>query len=129
METKFRTEMVIIAVIRGQLPLSALERVGIRFLDADDNFSSERRFSVEAESVVSVSPNPADIASGLLVYKDDPAQLRRWASFVLSASEIVDLESMERWPEAEELLSGLWDASFDGSVSEDAVRIATRLAR
>lgn len=129
METRPLTEEFVIAVIRGQLPLSALEEGGIHFCDADQNSGSERRLSVECASTVTVSPRPVDIASGLLAYKDDPAQLRSWASFVLSASEIVDLEPLEHWPEGDELLAGLWDASFDGSLKESTARIANLLVR
>ena len=57
-----------------------------------------------------VVPMPIDIANGLLVYKGSPEQLRQWAGFVLGASEIIDLEPLESWPEGDEILSALRDA-------------------
>lgn len=130
MKTKAMTEELVLAVIRGQLPLTALEEIGIHFQQiSDGNSEAERQTRVEVPFAKSVSPRPVDIASGLLAYKDRPVQLREWASFVLGASEIIDLEPLERWPEGDELLSGLWDASFDGSLRDNTARVAALLVR
>ena len=128
METKAIADELVLAVIRGQLPLAALKEVGIHFHQVTGgNSGDERQTRVEVPFAITVSPRPVDIASGLLVYKDRPVQLREWASFVLGASEIIDLEPLERWPEGDELISGLWDASFDGSLKENTARVAALL--
>ena len=130
METKTITEEFLLAVIRGQLPLSDLLAAGIRVREVStDNADHERRISLDVESPVIVAPRPVDIASGLLAYKESPDQLRDWASFVLGASEIIDLAPLEKWPEGDELLNGLWDASFEGTLTADTARIAALLVR
>ena len=130
METKAQRDELVLAVIRGQLPLATLEQVGIHFCQVTGaNSRGENQARVEVPFATTVSPKPVDIASGLLAYKDHPVQLREWASFVLGASEIIDLEPLEKWPEGDELLSGLWDASFDGSLNENTARVAALLVR
>jgi hypothetical protein len=130
MDTKTLTEELVLAVVRGQLPLSELEQAGVHFRESSTgNESHERQVTVNVVSPVTVAPRPVDIANGLLTYKEKPDLLREWASFVLGASEIIDLAPLEKWPEGDELLSGLWDASFEGSLTESTTRIATLLAR
>lgn len=114
--------------MRGQLPLSALEEIGILLhIDVKETSDCERRIRLNLNSSITVVPNPIDIAHGLLAYKSDPDQLREWATFVLSASEVIDLAPLETWPEGEELLNSLWDASFDGSLKQETVRLAAAL--
>ena len=122
------TEELVLAVIRGQLPLSALESAGIRLEVAPQGEGgNERRVTVNPEAAVTVAPRPVDIAAGLLVYKERPEQLRDWAAFVLGASEIIDLEGLDNWPEGDAILNALWDASFEGKVSQETLRIAVAL--
>lgn len=128
METKTLTHELVLAVVRGQLPLTALEEVGIRLaIDSEVTGGTERRITLNLKSPMTVAPEPFDIASGLLAYRERPEQLREWAAFVLGASEIIDLASLETWPEGDELLSGLWDASFEGSLKEETARLAVAL--
>jgi hypothetical protein len=102
--------------------------MGIRLkIEFQSGEGSERRISLNVRSPITVAPMPIDIASGLLVYKESPEQLRQWAGFVLGASEIIDLQPLENWPEGDEILSALWDASFEGRLTEEAVRVATAL--
>lgn len=116
------------AVIRGKLPPSALHEAGIRLtVDSSGDERGERRISVQAGPGIRVSPRPIDIANGLLAYRNRPEELRDWAAFVLAASEIIDLSPLEEWPEGDELLSGLWDASFEGSLKPETERVASAL--
>lgn len=128
MDARTLTEELVVAVVRGQLPLSELEQVGVHFAESSTGDEAhERRFTVNVVSPFTVAPSPVDIANGLLTYKERPDLLREWASFLLGASEIIDLAPLEKWPEGDELLSGLWDASFEGSLTENTARIAALL--
>ena len=115
-------------VIRGTRPMSALAEGGIVFEVREDQPGGERNISLAKDSPLTVAPEPIDIASGLLAYRHDPERLRAWASFALTASEVVDLRPLELWPEGDELLNALWDASFDGRIRESSLRVASALA-
>lgn len=73
-------------------------------------------------------PKPIDIAMGLLAYRQLLEQLRDWAAFVLGASELVDPGPLDEWPEGDQLLNGLWDASFEGEIKPETFGVATALA-
>lgn len=120
---------VIRAVVRGQLPMSALEDAGVSINVQENESGNERRIKVGLRTPLSVDLQPVDLALGLLEYKDHPAKLREWATFIMSASEIIDLTFLESWPEGEELLEALWDASFDGRVKDATVQVAAVLAQ
>jgi len=119
---------IVRAVVQGKLPLSALEEAGVTVEVEQEQSSGNRRTNFRITSPIRVEPRPVDIATGMLAYKSDPEKLREWASFVLSASEILDLEPLNSWPEGDELLSALWDASFEGHFGEGALKVASALA-
>jgi len=77
---------------------------------------------------MTVRPSPSDIAHGLLAHKQEPEQFQTWAAFVLGASQLINLEGLDRWPEGDEILSGLWDASFEGCIKPETERVAVALA-
>jgi hypothetical protein len=120
-------EEIVRAVIQGKLPLASLEDAGVSFEVQQDQPGGDRRITVRLTTPLCVDPRPIDIAYGLLVYKDQPDKLQEWASFILSASEIIDLTPLESWPEGDELLSALWDASFEGQIREASARVAYAL--
>ena len=124
-ECRFLGEIVR-AIVQGRLPISALAGAGIR-LDVQSEPSGGRRIAVWPRTPVNVELRPIDIALGLLEYKDQPGKLREWGTFVLGASEIIDLTQLEPWPGGDELLSALWDASFGGRVQDASVRVASAL--
>lgn len=121
-------EEIVRAVIQGKLPISALGDAGVVFDIQQDEPGGDRRISLRLKTPLHIEPRPIDIAYGLLVYKDQPDKLREWASFILSASEIIDLTVLESWSEGDELLSALWDASFDGRIQDASARVASALA-
>ena len=116
------------AVVRGQLPMSALEGAGVSVSVQEDEAAKKRRIKVGLRTPISVDLEPVDLALGLLEYKDNPPKLQEWATFIMSASEIIDLTFLESWPEGEELLEGLWDASFEGRAKDTTIRVASALA-
>lgn len=119
---------IVLAVIRGELPLSALEDAGVRFaLESQGSGKADRQIKVNAAIAIIVKPSPSDIARGLLAYKHEPEQFQTWATFVLGASELIDLEGLDQWPEGDEILSGLWDASFEGYIKPETERVAAAL--
>lgn len=120
-------EEIVRVVVQGKLPVSALEDAGVTFEVQQDQPGGDRRIKLQLKSPLHVELRPVDIALGLLAHKNHPEALREWASFVLSASEIIDLTSLESWPEGDELLNALWDASFEGHLRDAGVRVATAL--
>lgn len=120
-------EEIVRAVVQGKLPVSALGEAGVTFEVQEDQPNGDRRIKLQVKTPVHVELRPADIAHGLLTYKNQPDALREWASFILSASEIIDLTSLESWPEGDELLSALWDASFEGQMKSASIRVAAAL--
>jgi hypothetical protein len=121
---------LVLAVVRGQLPIAALEAEGINFLQVTSGSSGDERKSLlDSPSGITVSPAAEDIASGLLAHRDRPVELREWASFLLCAAELIDLELLGKCPQGDALLSGLWDASFDGRLTENSAHVAELLIR
>jgi hypothetical protein len=108
--------------------MSALGDAGISIDIQENEAAKERRIKVRLRAPVSVDLQPIDIALGLLEYKSNPGKLQEWATFIMSASEVIDLTFLESWPEGEELLEALWDASFEGRVNDSTVRVASALA-
>lgn len=115
-------QIVILSVIRGEMPLSTLASVGIDLRSE----SGGRQLSSEEIPVV-VVPSVADVASGLLAKGGNPDELRAWALFLLGQLN-VDLSKLESHAQGDLLLNALWDASFEGSVSETAIQTAENLA-
>jgi hypothetical protein len=120
-------EEIVRAVVQGKLPMSALKEAGITFEVQENQPGGDRQIRVEAKAPLSIELRPIDIAHGLLTYKDQPEALRDWATFLLSDLEVIDLTTLESWPEGDELLSALWDASFEGRVKSAGIRVATAL--
>jgi hypothetical protein len=117
---------IILAVVRGEADLSALNHIGIEI--TIDETGGERRVILKGTSPTRISPEPVDLAKGLLAHGRNPERLRDWATFVLTASDLIDLQAMDKWPEGDELLSALWDASFAGKLTETELRITKALA-
>jgi hypothetical protein len=113
-------EEVVRAVIRGELPVAALEDVGIHMTFTESSATAE-------PSPVVVSPTVADIVQGLLIYQHDPIALQRWALFLMAAS-CVDFDRLEAHPEGDLVIGAIWDASFEGRVDGAVLETARRLA-
>lgn len=113
---------IILAVIRGEMPLGILPEVGIHLIVREDACE----LSSKPPAVV-VTPSVSDLARGLLTYRPNRDELRTWAFFVLGNSDI-DLEQVESHPQGDLLINALWDASSKGSVSIDVARIAESLS-
>ena len=128
MEITTLSEELVFAVVRGQLPLSVLRDAGVDFEISGTEPGEERRIELRVKAPFVVVPKPIDLAMGLLAYQQRPDQLRDWAAFVLGASELIDLGPLDDWPEGDQLLNGLWDASFEGNVKPETFRIAAALA-
>ena len=128
MEITTLSEELVFAVVRGQLPLSALGEAGVHFEIDGMEPGEERRIKLNVKVPFIVAPKPIDIAQGLLAYRQRPDQLRDWAGFVLGASELIDLEPLDEWPKGDQLLNGLWDASFEGEVKPETMQVAEALA-
>ena len=122
MKPGYKTADTILAVIRGEMPLSILPELGVEIV------KEEGRLELKSgPSEVIVKPSVSDIAGGLITHRLNPDDLMTWAFFVLSASDI-NFEKVELHPQGELLIKALWDASFEGEVSQDVLRTADSLA-
>jgi hypothetical protein len=120
-------EEIVRAVVQGKLPISALAEAGITFEVQENQPGGDRKIKVHMNAPLSVEVRPVDIAQGLLSYKDQPEALRDWATFLLGDLEVLDLTPLESWPEGDELLSAVWDASFEGQIKRASISVASAL--
>lgn len=99
------------AVARGEREFGELRHFGITISRYDDLWeidNPDRAFSeVSAQ----------DIAHGLARWKNDPSKLQLWASFILSSSSLIGIESLQN--EHHKLLDALWDAAFESRISDE----------
>jgi hypothetical protein len=118
------TSSLILAVIKGEMPLNALTNLGIEVV-------CEQGFCrlVSNRLPVIATPSVLDVASGLLKYRARRNDLRLWAFFVLAESGGVDLAEVESHPKGDLLIDALWDASNEGKVNESAIEVAENLVR
>lgn len=112
------SQRVLLEVVRGQKPWSTLQQYGFKVS------YYEGRWEFGLNSVPPLRVSVSDISEGLLGLLAKPDDLRQWASFILSAASLVDLEDME---DHDLLLEALWDASFGNQVKEPARELASRL--
>lgn len=113
---------VVLGVIRSELPVATLETVGIRLVLKEGHYELKSQGGLEV-----VTPSVLDLARGMLAHLAHPTELKPWAFFVLGESGAIDLEEVESHPQGELLISALWDASFEGKISDDALRAAENL--
>jgi hypothetical protein len=112
----------ILAIIRGEMPLSVLPELGIEITCHEGNFKLR-----SSPSSVIVKPSISDIARGILAHQLNRSDLRAWAFFVLGEADI-DLEKIESDPQGEMLVEALWEASSTGEIRQEVLRIADNLA-
>ena len=119
---------VVLSVIRGEQPVSSLKKAGVHFEQRPVIHPNVgvRQLIVRQNAPLRVKPTAADLAHGLLRNLDRPKELREWGSFILAA-DLIDLGPLEADPHGDELLGGVWDASFNGRVSEEVLAAARSL--
>lgn len=117
-------EEAILSFVRGGCSWKSLERAGIYISLKDDGYEIDNPWRIVAKAY------PRDLAQGLLVYRQTPDQLRRWAGIILAGSSFLGLsEDFETTPEGETLLNALWDAAFEDQVSPEAMSVAEGLVK
>ncbi len=99
---------LIVQVVRGELPLQALQSLGIvvRFEDGEVFLSTQ--VDDFRKLTWGVEVTHAELAHGLLRYAGDPPTLQRWGRFVM-ASEI---GFGDTFPDHDFVKDALWDAAF-----------------
>jgi hypothetical protein len=112
----------IFAIVRGERPLSMLPELGVEIVKEEGKLKLKSN-----PSELVVKPTASDIARGLITYRLNRDDLMIWAFFVLGASDI-NFEKVEQHPHGELLINALWDASFEGKIGLEALRIADSLA-
>jgi len=108
---------VILKVVRGELPLSTLESVGVHATFGEDSYQEH------TDAPLEVDPAASDIASGLVTYSRDPGMLKRWAQFMMGTN-VISLERINNHPQADLILSALWDASFAKPFNQEVLGLA-----
>jgi hypothetical protein len=102
-------------IIRGDRPLSDVARLGV--MSVNPLF-----FELDApRGVELVMPSIDDVASGFLAHLGEPDRLREWAAVILSA-EFIDLIALERIPDGQAIIEGMWDVSAGGPVAPSVMR-------
>ncbi|MFN2533340.1 MAG: hypothetical protein ABR555_18815 [Pyrinomonadaceae bacterium] len=114
---------IVLLVVRGEASLDVLRQIGIE-IESEDGFYKLRSGNFD----LAVAPTAADIARGLVQYgSGNRNDLRKWAFFLLAECGAIDLSAIESHPQGETLLSALWNASFEGRVSNETIELARRL--
>jgi len=102
------------AILRGELPIEALETTSIRIgcYGAKTAPTALRSLRIGAR----------DIAEGLAKVNDDPVRLAEWARFVLVASEHFAFED-EKSDYADRLVACIWNLAFGAPLDPSALRL------
>ena len=116
-------EALVLAVVRGEMPVDAVRRIGID-IDDEDGFYKLKSGNFDA----TVTPTASDVALGILRYSSgNKNDVKKWGFFLLAESGALDFSLLESHPQSEQLMSALWDASFEGHVSNETIELARRL--
>lgn len=114
------TEDDVIRFVRGEKPWSMLVVPGVEIEFVDEKIRAKSGGRAVA------APKIADVAQGLLRYKDDARALREWAAVMLALGEI-DLRILDEDPNGEALREILWDASFGEELNSSRWELVGRL--
>jgi hypothetical protein len=115
-----RAQEVIQQVVRGEQSWSELSSLGISLQFFGDVVEISNPYRVSA--VV----HAPDVAAGLLRHAQNALALRQWAKVLLTGSSLVELNLGDE-PDGEILLEGLWDVSFDGTLSSTVLATARQI--
>ena len=108
----------IMRVVRGQAHWSSLQHLGF-------NIRREpNRWIMPPVLKDLVMPKISDVATGILSLQFKPDELVEWASFVLAASSLINLETIGETPVGKKILEALWDLSFAKDITEELIRLA-----
>jgi hypothetical protein len=105
-------------IVRGQRPLTDLALAGM-LLRVEGT-----RCQVDNPRRVETAVDVRDVAQGFLSYLHDPVALRLWALFLQAAD--VDLETGGS-PEADTVLTALWDAAFGNPIAAETIAALRRI--
>ena len=97
-------------VVRGQEHWSCVRQTGVNVERDVDGWTFTDAFA-------SIAPSKDDVLAGLERLAYDPEALADWASFILSASPLISLESLGEDAGGELILEALWDLNFEGVLS------------
>jgi hypothetical protein len=114
---------LVLAVVRGEMPVDAVARIGIDIED-ENGFYKLKSGNFD----IAVRPTASDVALGILRYSSgNKNDIRKWAFFLLGESGAIDFSALESHPQGDLLISALWDASFEGHVSSETIELAQHL--
>ena len=112
-----------LAIVRGETALDALMKIGV-----DIDYENGLYKLQSGNSDVAVMASASDVGFGILRYRSAKTkEIRKWAFFLLAESGLIDLSALELHPQGDALLNALWDASFEGQISDETIELARRL--
>ena len=109
-----QVEEVLLKYVQGLVPIAALNSVGI--LTSFEQNPESVVIKIISEVPLTISPTASDMVQGL-VNVTPGRDLKEWASFIM-ATDLIELDEVDRHPQSDELINVLWDASFTGHVDE-----------
>jgi hypothetical protein len=108
-DVKIDKKQVLLEIIRADRGLSELESIGIEYHKNGQEI--EIKLSSQWDNIV-ITPSLSDILTGYSRLSISLTYLKKWADFILSASNCIDLSCLENDDLGEEVLNKLWDISF-----------------
>lgn len=114
-------ELLVRRAVRGDISPMQLKPIGVR-VSGYDNI-----LEIDGPRDLLVMAAPRDVACGLLRYPQHSPELKKWATFLLAASSIVDFAAIDESEYGEILIGALWDCSFTAACSSEAIDVAARL--
>jgi len=106
---KIDYKQILLEIIRADRSLSELESIGIEY----QNNGQEVKIKLNSQDDnFVIIPSLSDILTGYSRLSIAPDYLQKWANFILSASNLIDLSCLENDDLGEEVLNKLWDICF-----------------
>ncbi len=115
---------LIVQVVRGEMPLQALQSLGIEIGFDDGEFFLSTQVDDPRKLTWDVEVTHVDLAHGLLQFACDPAALQRWGRFIMAS----DVDFDDSLPNHALVMDAVWDAAFANPLSTDTLVQLRRVA-
>ncbi len=108
-DVKIDKKQILLEIIRVDRSLSDLESIGIEY---QNNGQDVEINLISQDDNLVITPTLGDILTGYSRLSIFPNYLQKWANFILSASNFIDLSCLENDDLGEEVLNKLWELCF-----------------
>lgn len=116
---------VVKQVARGERPVADLALIGVRMKSGRMEYAT--RHEPFAASGQSATISVEDVAAGLLAHHEDSEALQAWGTALLVLDVFDVSEEFETHEDFDVIWGAVWDATFEGKVTGDAISRARRL--